>query len=99
MVASSRRRAPGGLHSKARQEIKRHAPRSGPQESLPTSAPGETAMLPKITLALAFALAVSFAATASAQQHIPGSSEAFNGLVWDPPGYADAAREAAPDVT
>jgi hypothetical protein len=44
-------------------------------------------MLSKITLALAFALAVSFAATASAQQHIPGSPEAFNGLVWDPPGY------------
>jgi hypothetical protein len=56
-------------------------------------------MLSKITLALAFALAVSFAATASAQQHIPGSPEAWNGLVWDPPGYAGAARQAAPDVT
>jgi hypothetical protein len=42
-------------------------------------------MLSKLTLALA--LAVSFAVTASAQQHIPGSPEAWNGLVWDPPGY------------
>jgi hypothetical protein len=41
-------------------------------------------MLSKLTLALA--LAVSFAVTASAQQHIPGSLEAWNGLVWDPPG-------------
>jgi hypothetical protein len=36
---------------------------------------------------------------AQAQQSIPGSPEGFNGLVWDPPGYADAARQAAPDVT
>jgi len=36
---------------------------------------------------------------AQAQQSIPGSPDGFNGLVWDPPGYADAARQAAPDVT
>jgi hypothetical protein len=36
---------------------------------------------------------------AQAQQSIPGSPEGFNGLVWDPPGYADAARQAGPDVS
>jgi hypothetical protein len=36
---------------------------------------------------------------AQAQQSIPGSPEGFNGLVWNPPGYADAARQAGPDVT
>ena len=36
---------------------------------------------------------------AKAQQSIPGSPDGFNGLVWDPPGYADAARQAASDVT
>jgi hypothetical protein len=35
---------------------------------------------------------------AQAQQSIPGSPEGFNGLVWDPPGYAAVERYTAPDV-
>jgi hypothetical protein len=34
---------------------------------------------------------------AQAQQSIPGSPEGFNGLVWDPPGYASVEQYAAPD--
>ena len=49
---------------------------------------------------LSFAIGLLGAPIATqAQQSIPGSPEGFNGLVWDPPGYADAARQAAPDVT
>jgi len=36
---------------------------------------------------------------AQAQQSIPGSPEGWNGLVWDPPGYAETAPQAAPEVT
>jgi len=36
---------------------------------------------------------------AQAQQSIPGSPEGWNGLVWDPPGYAETARQAAPEIT
>jgi hypothetical protein len=36
---------------------------------------------------------------AQAQQSIPGSPEGFNGLVWDPPGYAAVEGYTAPDVS
>jgi len=36
---------------------------------------------------------------AQAQQSIPGSPEGFNGLVWDPPGYAAVKSYSAPETT
>ena len=50
-------------------------------------------MLSKITLPLALAFAVITMMQAQAQEHVPGAPPAFNGLVWDPPGYT------APEVT